>query len=194
MIGNLTELASWPKGSTVRAILVQNKIGQLTDPTHTSSQLSNQLDREFLKLVRNSAELVIVGAQTIRAENPPAPNCAVFVISNSLNLDPKFRIFENDKTFIISKMPHPSLKTILIPEISPQAILQQAATCNYEKILIEGGYQVFKEFIAASALTEALISVSSAAGTGEKLHRSKFGLNLVRQVNLSGFCFQRWVK
>jgi riboflavin biosynthesis pyrimidine reductase len=194
MNGHLIELANWPKGSTVRAILVQNKIGQLKDLTSSSSQLSSPLDREFLKLVRNSADLVIIGAQTIRTENPPAPNCAVFVLSNSLDLDPDFRIFENEKTFILSKLAHPSLQTIVMPELSPQRILQQAAELNYEKVLIEGGGGVFKEFINANLLTEALISVTSTIGSGEILHRSKFGLNLMQQVNLAGFNFQRWLK
>lgn len=81
-----------------------------------------------------------------------------------------------------------------MPELSPQRILQQAAELNYEKVLIEGGGGVFKEFINANLLTEALISVSSTTGSGEILHRSKFGLNLKQQVNLAGFSFQRWLK
>jgi riboflavin biosynthesis pyrimidine reductase len=194
MNSSLQQLATWPNQSTVQAILIQTKAGQLQGLNSASSELSNPLDREFLKQVRSAADLVIIGAQTIRAENPPAPNCKVFVISKSLNLTAAHRIFQSDATFILSNQLHPTLPTLLLPELSVAAILNQAASLNCKRILIEGGLSLYRQFIAAHALDQALITVSPEPGQGEILHRSKFGLNLVQQIKLNDYAFQRWVK
>jgi riboflavin biosynthesis pyrimidine reductase len=194
MNSSLQQLANWPTKRTVQAILIQSKTGQLQGLNHSSSTLSNPIDREFLKQVRASADLVIVGAQTIRTENPPAPNCQVFVISKSLNLTAAHRIFNNPATVIVSNQSHSTLPTLLLPNLGVTEILNLADTFDSQRILVEGGLSLYRQFIDAKVLDQALITVSPVQGEGEILHRSKFGLNLVQQVKLNDYAFQRWVK
>jgi riboflavin biosynthesis pyrimidine reductase len=194
MKSNLQQLAAWPKKKTVQAILIQSKSGQLQGLTRTSQALSNQIDREFLKQVRATADLVIIGAQTIRTENPPAPNCNVFVISESRNLTAAHRIFQGPETVILSHETHPTLPTLIVPELNVAEILTLANSFNFKRILIEGGLSLYRQFIEAKALDQALITLSPAIGEGEILHRSKFGLNLAQQIKLNDYAFQRWVK
>ena len=59
---------SWPPGPWFRVNLVLGPNGQLAGADGSSASLTSPNDRHILKLIRSRADVVIVGAQSIRRE------------------------------------------------------------------------------------------------------------------------------
>ena len=100
---DLSEVYTWPEGWWVRAMLVQTIDGAFFGPDGKSRSISSDTDRQVLMETRRLADVVLVGAQTIRSERyrpmvakqewqsarsdrgcGPAP--VVAIVSASLNL------------------------------------------------------------------------------------------------------------
>lgn len=64
----LAEIYTWPSGWWVRAMMVQTLDGAFFGPDGKSRSISSDRDREVLVEARRLADVVLVGAQTIRAE------------------------------------------------------------------------------------------------------------------------------
>lgn len=190
----LTQLQHWPTTSWVRVVLIQNYAGQLQGEDGTSASLGNRSDRDHLIKIRNSADLVITGAATIRAENPPAPTTNLWVLSNSGNLNPSARIFQSSISKVISVNPLPELPGLQLDPITPGNLIAQAAAQNLTRVLIEGGVNIINQFIAANLIDEALITLVDRPGSGEILHRSQFGLTLTQQFKSTELTIQQWRK
>lgn len=190
----LTQLQQWPTTPWVRVVLIQNNAGQLQGEDGTSASLGNRSDRDHLIKVRNSADLVITGAATIRAENPPAPTTNLWVFSSSGNLDPSARIFQSSRSKIISVIPLPELPVLQLDPITPENIIAQASAQNLTRVLIEGGANLINQFISNRLIDEALITLVDRPGSGQILHRSQFGLTLTQQFKSTELTIQQWRK
>jgi riboflavin biosynthesis pyrimidine reductase len=69
-----------------------------------SAGLSSDVDRDVLLTLRRAADLIIVGAGTVRAEDygiPKKPGQRIGVVSNSGRLDPKLPLFASGAGFLI---------------------------------------------------------------------------------------------
>lgn len=190
----LTQLQHWPTTPWVRVVLIQNYAGQLQGEDGTSASLGNRSDRDHLIKIRNSADLVITGAATIRAENPPAPTTNLWVLSNSGNLNPSARIFQSSISKVISVNPLPELPGLQLDPITPGNLIAQASAQNLTRVLIEGGANIINQFIAANLIDEALITLVDRPGSGEILHRSQFGLTLTQQFKSTELTIHQWRK
>lgn len=190
----LTQLQQWPTTPWVRVVLIQNNAGQLQGEDGTSASLGNRSDRDHLIKVRNSADLVITGAATIRAENPPAPTTHLWVLSSSGNLHPSVRIFQSSRSKVISANPLPELPGLPLDSITPANLIAQASAQNLTRVLIEGGANIINQFIAANLIDEALVTLVDRPGSGEILHRSQFGLTLTQQFKSTELTIQQWRK
>jgi uncharacterized protein (TIGR02611 family) len=67
-VPELAEIYSWPPGWWVRAMMVQTIDGAFFGPDGKSRSISSERDREVLVEARRLADVVLVGAQTIRTE------------------------------------------------------------------------------------------------------------------------------
>lgn len=67
-VPDLAEIYSWPEGWWVRAMMVQTIDGAFFGPEGKSRSISSDTDRAVLVEARRLADVVLVGAQTIRAE------------------------------------------------------------------------------------------------------------------------------
>lgn len=67
-IPDLAEFYSWPDGWWVRAMMVQTIDGAFFGPDGKSRSISSDTDRAVLVETRRLADVVLVGAQTIRVE------------------------------------------------------------------------------------------------------------------------------
>lgn len=65
---NLAEVYTWPEGWWLRAMMVQTLDGAFFGPDGKSRSISSDRDREVLVEARRLADVVLVGAQTIRSE------------------------------------------------------------------------------------------------------------------------------
>lgn len=84
----LAQFYSWPQGWWVRAMMLHTLDGAYFGPDGGSKSLSNPRDRDVMREVRRLAEVVLVGAATIRAERykPMLANAVVAIVSASLDL------------------------------------------------------------------------------------------------------------
>ncbi len=84
----LAEFYSWPQGWWVRAMMLHTLNGAYFGPDGGSKSLSNPRDCDVLLEVRRLADVVLVGAATIRAERykPMRTNAVVAIVSPSLDL------------------------------------------------------------------------------------------------------------
>ena len=84
----LSQFYSWPQGRWVRAMMLHTLDGAYFGPDGSSKSLSNSRDRDVLLETRRSADVVLVGAATIRAERyrPMRTNAVVAIVSPSLDL------------------------------------------------------------------------------------------------------------
>lgn len=67
-IPDLAQVYFWPEGWWVRAMMVQTIDGAFFGPDGKSRSISSDTDRDVLVEARRLADVVLVGAQTIRAE------------------------------------------------------------------------------------------------------------------------------
>lgn len=78
-----------PGDRWVRLNLVTALGGQLAAPSGTSDDLTGGIDRTLLGTIRRSADVVLVGAGSVRAERPVMPRTAEFAIATLRgDLDP----------------------------------------------------------------------------------------------------------
>lgn len=84
----LSQFYSWPHGWWVRALMLHTLDGAYFGPDGGSKSLSNPRDRDVMREVRRLADVVLVGAATIRAERykPMLTNAVVAIVSPSLDL------------------------------------------------------------------------------------------------------------
>ena len=85
---DLAQFYAWPQGWWVRALMLHTLDGAYFGPDGGSKSLSNPRDRDVLREVRRLADVVLVGAATIRAERykPMLTNTVVAIVSPSLDL------------------------------------------------------------------------------------------------------------
>ena len=84
----LSQFYSWPQGWWIRAMMLHTLDGAYFGPDGGSKSLSNPRDRDVLLEARRCADVVLVGAATIRAERyrPMRTNAVVAIVSPSLDL------------------------------------------------------------------------------------------------------------
>jgi riboflavin biosynthesis pyrimidine reductase len=83
----LSELYAWPQSRTLRCNLVLNSENDVKGTDGTSLSLTNKEDRRLLRIIRADADVVISGAESIRAEGwflPPHGRLCVLSLSGVL--------------------------------------------------------------------------------------------------------------
>lgn len=83
----LSELYAWPLSRTLRCNLVMNSENDVKGADGTSLSLTNEEDRRLLRIIRANADVVIIGASSIRAEGwflPPQGRLCVLSFSGVL--------------------------------------------------------------------------------------------------------------
>jgi riboflavin biosynthesis pyrimidine reductase len=84
---DLETLYAWPSNVTSRINLVVDTDGSTTGADGSSNTLSSQHDRQILKLVREDASLVIVGANSVRCEGWHIPSHGFLAVVSRHGLD-----------------------------------------------------------------------------------------------------------
>lgn len=155
--------------------------------------LSSATDKVVFRLLRSLADVVLVGAGTVRAEGyapprlpeelrearvargrPPVPPYAV--VSRSLDLDPGAEVFAAEPRTIVLTGPasDPAARARLEPVADvvvtgqdvwdPVAALGALRERGHEIVLCEGGGQLNAELLAAGLLDELCLTVSPTIG------------------------------
>ncbi|MDA3022893.1 MAG: dihydrofolate reductase family protein, partial [Actinomycetota bacterium] len=177
-----TELAAsypWPPSrgrAWIRANMVMSIDGSCTGPDGLSKSISSPADRTLLGLLRRHADVILVGANTIRSENYGPPTKPLAIVSNSLELPAELAMFNNTKANTPKSMVLTSQSAI---DTAPTDLRERIdlIACGADgvdlklavaaltdlgltRIHCEGGPKLLGSLIAAALLDELLLTIS----------------------------------
>jgi riboflavin-specific deaminase-like protein len=186
---DLAALYAYPPGPWLRANMVASAdgAGSLGGVTAT---LSSEADRRVFMLLRTLADVILVGAGTVRAEDygparpstrwtglrdgrPPTPPIAV--VSARLDLDPASRVFTeappDARTIVITTAQaprdvraglerHADVITAGEAAVDVKAAVRALADRGYQRMLTEGGPHLLGQLATAGLLDELCLTIA----------------------------------
>jgi riboflavin biosynthesis pyrimidine reductase len=148
--------------------------------------LGSDPDRQVFGLLRRLADVVLVGAGTVRAEDyrgarsgrgraTPPP---IAVVTGSADLDPGARLFTDTTVppIILTTSASPPQRrerlaaaggdVAVLDRLTPDTLLAELARRGLHRVLCEGGPTVFGELTAADAVDELCLTVAPLLAPG----------------------------
>jgi riboflavin biosynthesis pyrimidine reductase len=189
----IAEAYAYPAaGPWLRANMVASADGAAWRAGRTGA-LGGEADRRLLSMLRALADVVVVGASTVRVEGygpvrrgpswgdlrdgrPPTPPLAV--VSRSLDLDFDGPLFTDARTIVITCTAAPEDRLALCRKVGDVIIAGEDAVDvgraldalierGFTRLLTEGGPTLLGEFAAAGRLDELCLTVSPQLVGGE---------------------------
>jgi riboflavin biosynthesis pyrimidine reductase len=195
---DLASAYAFPEGDVLwmRAVFVSSVDGAATLDGR-SGGLGNRTDRRIFALCRALADVVLVGAGTVRAEGygpvrvatewrslregrPPTPPIAV--VSRQLDLDLSWPLFiaapEHARTIVVTTASAPSdrlraastVADVIVARgtlVDPATAVAALAERGYRRLSCEGGPQLLAHFVAAGHLNELCLTLSPVVVCGD---------------------------
>jgi riboflavin biosynthesis pyrimidine reductase len=168
-----------PAGAFVRLNMVTSLTGAGTGADGTSDTLTSPLDRTVLGLIRAASDVVVVGAQTVRAEQYIVPRRSrLAIVTTSGRLD-GLRIGDDDAGRVVVLCPADRLDGVrdaigddridVLPvpgqgELEPRAILNVLSVRGWDRVVCEGGPGLASQFARAGAIDEYCITLAPRIG------------------------------
>ena len=186
---DLPALYAYPPGRWLRGNMVASADGAGSLGGVTAS-LSSGADRQVFALLRALADVILVGAGTVRAEDyGPArrterwhhlragrpPTAPIAVVSARLDLDPAGRVFTgappHARTIVITTAQapadlraalarHADLITAGEAAVDLDAAVRALADRGYQRVLTEGGPSLLAELAEAGLLDELCLTIA----------------------------------
>lgn len=152
-----------------------------------SGGLQSAADTQVFGLLRELADVVLVGAGTVRAENyrgarrprraggTPPP---IAVVTGSADLDPAARLFTDTTVapIVLTTAAAPAQRraaiaeaggdVVLLDRLTPPLVLAELARRGLHRVLCEGGPTLFGDLIAAGAVDELCLTIAPLAAGG----------------------------
>jgi len=206
-----TERPSHPDGRPWIAVCMVSSLDGSIAVAGRSGGLSSTNDAAVLRTLRQQADVVIVGAGTVRDEQYGAPakvGQRIGVITTSGRLDLKSRLFSSGAGFVICPDTTPELDVPTLRAGRERVDLDQALsrleeiTPGARFVLAEGGAQINGQLLASDLIDELNLTMSPqlVGGSGPRLASSEtefeqrnFGLAHLL-VDEASFLFSRWVR
>jgi diaminohydroxyphosphoribosylaminopyrimidine deaminase / 5-amino-6-(5-phosphoribosylamino)uracil reductase len=170
--------ATSASGSMVVGQIGQSLDGRIATLSGHSHDISGSAGLDHLHRLRSVVDAVVVGAGTVRADDPQltvrrvsGPNPARVAIDPRASLDTSARIFASDGarriTISFEQAPQSTSKDverITLPRtgtlLDPAAILDALSSRGLRRVLIEGGARTISHFLAAGCLDRLHVMVA----------------------------------
>lgn len=157
-------------GASVRINMVTTLTGAASGADGTSDTLTNRVDRAILGVIRRDAQVVVVGAATVRAEGYIVPRSATLaIVSRTGRLD-GHRLDDADLDRVLLVVPERAavdvpagvqvVRTGPDGGISPTGIIAALAARGLDRVVCEGGPTLASAFAAAGVVDEYCITVA----------------------------------
>jgi len=167
-------------GAYVRLNMITSLTGGAVGADGTSESLTSRVDRTILGTIRRLADVVVVGAQTVRAEGMRRPRDGVLAVVTRRGLaaadarglapsegrDGRVLIVcpaDVADTFVRDAA---ALGAELVPVVdtSSSAILAALADRGLSRVVCEGGPAVASQFVGEGAVDELCVTVAPVVG------------------------------
>jgi riboflavin biosynthesis pyrimidine reductase len=169
-----------------------------------SEALSSAADRAVLSTLRSLADIVVVGAGTVRIEGygpPKKPGQRIGVVSRRGNIDLSMPLFTSGAGFLIVPRSAPSLPIETVRAGDDELDLEGALSqLDVDFVHAEGGPSLNAALAAADVIDELNLTISPTltggdgprvtAGGGAIGHR----LDLAHVLEDDGFLFTRYLR
>jgi len=187
---DLTTHYAYPDGLTaphVRVNFVASTDGAVTVDGR-SGGLGGEADRRVFGTLRELADVVLVGAGTVRTEDyrgarkptrgraTPPP---IAVVTGSADLDPGARLFTDTQVAPIvltgpdapadrrAALAAAGADVVVLDPLSPAAVLDELGRRGLHRVLCEGGPRLFGDLVAADLVDELCLTVAPVLAAGE---------------------------
>jgi len=158
--------------------------GKISSSHRKGISISSAADRKRMAELRAISDIIVVGAETVRADNPPfrinseelvkeraekglTPHPAVCIISRTGRLGERPNLFEVEgrPVFIATdrefELPYNKAKVIKIdPPLGAKELIQKLHALGYHNILVEGGGCTYALFFEESVLDDVYLTVA----------------------------------
>jgi riboflavin biosynthesis pyrimidine reductase len=203
----------WPEGRRwVRAMMVTTLDGAAVGPDGLSGSISGEADKAVFNAVRREADVVLIGAGTMRAERygPFRNRARIAIASQSLDLPWDERLFtESAERPIILTAPDADPDRVAEAEETCQVVVVEGDTpasyvvaleqLGLPRIVCEGGPNLLGQLVEAGLVDEADITVSpTMAGNAQTPEVATFrdvaGFDLAHVLTEDGFLMCRYLR
>ncbi len=197
------ENLDWPAKRWIRSNILIDSSGHPAGVDGTSRTLTRGRDRALLRLLRQSADVIVTGGATVRAEGWHFPPNGVLLVVSSSDLP-------------LATCPDPDRLRVVTPGSSTASVaaaLRVALTqLNATRILCESGPRLLRTLTDENAIDEVFVSVVTSdghlsapsirhhdAGFTQAVARHHLRLqssryDLIESVNDPGLTFLRFIR
>lgn len=160
---------------SVRVNMVVTPAGKSVGSDNTSASLSSVTDRGLVRLLRQQADAVIIGAGTLRAERIPVPPDTPLVVlssSGEVAVDNIVWAEQNGGLVVMTSRPdiardllHGVSHRIIALPATPAAPADIIGLCHAEgwnHLLVEGGQHTVATFAEAGAVDDLCLTLTGA--------------------------------
>lgn len=190
----------------VRVNFVSSADGAVT-VAGRSGGLGTDADRRVFGLLRELAEVVLVGAGTVRAEDyrgarrstrgrdlPPP----IAVVTGSADLDPEARLFADTRVPPIvlttagapvrrrERLAAAGADVAVLDDLGPESLLGELGRRGLHRVLCEGGPSLFGALLGADAVDELCLTVAPLLVAGDAGRIAVGGAAPPREMALAG--------
>ena len=181
---------AWPEGTTAPSVRVNfvSSVDGAVSVDGRSGGLGTVADKAVFGLLRRLADVVLVGAGTVRAEDyrgarrptrgraTPPP---IAVVTGSADLDPGSRLFTDTAVpplVLTVESADPAKRealaaaggeVVVLPRLTPDALLAELGGRGLRRVLCEGGPSLLGALQAADAVDELCLTVSPLLAGGD---------------------------
>ncbi|HNJ97665.1 MAG TPA: dihydrofolate reductase family protein [Ilumatobacteraceae bacterium] len=197
-----------PEGRPWVMLCMVSSLDGSTVVDNTSRGLSNPTDQALLLLLRTFADVILVGAATVREERygpPRGERQRIAVVSRSGDLDYGSRLFTSGKGVVVLPEDAPDVPVESIRAGTGQVDLAAALTQMHDRwgtrvVQAEGGATLNGLLTSADLIDELNLTISPqlAGGTGPRLTAGAASvaqrMSLAHVIEDDGFLFTRYVR
>jgi riboflavin biosynthesis pyrimidine reductase len=167
----------------VRLNMITSLTGSAVGSDGTSETLTSRVDRSILGIIRAAADVVLVGASTVRAEGYLAPRTAALAVVTTTGRLDGHRLDAEDgragrillvcpadrESAVVAERDAQGIDAdvIAVPgaaDLDPHAILRALAAHGLERVVCEGGPTLASRFVEARGIDELCVSVAPVIG------------------------------
>lgn len=172
----LLEAYAPPRTPWFRFNLITSVGGSAAGSDGTSESLTNPADRRLLGVIRELADIVLVGAQSVRAEGFQLPRRArLAVVTTSGDLHGHRIDSTEGRVYVVCPASAADRAAASIPgaeiitiagegALDPAAIVAALHERGFTSIVCEGGPSLVAQFVVASLVDELCLSTSPTLG------------------------------
>jgi riboflavin biosynthesis pyrimidine reductase len=206
----LRELYAVPRLPWLRANMVQTVDGAGTGPDGRTGSINNAVDKRVFDLLRSSADAVVVGAGTARAEGYGPVSVPIVLVSRGGEVPERLRGAASGLVSMVTCASAPALaetRAVLGPEnvlvlgedsVRLDAVRGALAERGHRSLLCEGGPQLLSGLLETGQVDELCVTVVPTLVGGEH-PRITAGPDVVRPLELGvlledgGTLLGRWL-